>query len=136
MVMSTQILDEASRLLNAATLVDQLQILDVGEPETIGYEVLRPLTPVGDPVVGLVQSTTLQNAAEAQVSDVFSIKVARETEIAAGQAVKVLRCRQEPDLVGTVLLLDKVSLNGLAMIRKGTAAVTTVVNQEGKEGLK
>jgi hypothetical protein len=41
----------------------------------------------------------------------------------------------EPDLVGKVLLLDKVSQNGLAMLRKAVASDFDMVNQEGKGGL-
>lgn len=133
--MSTQTWDDAGDLLGQATLVDTLQIMDVGDPMTIGTKVVRLLTPVGTPVAGLVQTTTLANAAESLTVNTYSVKVARKTDIHAGQAIKLLTCRQEPDLAGKVLLLDKVSQNGLALIRKAVASDTTVVNQEGKEGL-
>ncbi|QDK02402.1 hypothetical protein SEA_NUCCI_9 [Microbacterium phage Nucci] len=135
MEMSTQTWDDAGVLLGQAVLVDTLQILDVGEPVTIGTKVVRSLTPVGDPVAGLVQTTSLANAAESLTVNVYSVKVALKTVIFAGQAIRLLACRQEPDLVGKVLLLDKVSQNGLAVIRKAVASDTTVVNQEGKEVL-
>ncbi|QFP95338.1 hypothetical protein SEA_YUUY_9 [Microbacterium phage YuuY] len=135
MEMSTQTWDDAGVLLGQAVLVDTLQIMDVGDPVTVGTKVVRLLTPVGDPVDGLVQTTSLANAAESQVVNVYSVKVARKTVIRAGQAIKLVACRQEPDLVGKVLLLDKVSQNGLAVIRKAVASDTTVVNQEGKEGI-
>lgn len=133
--MSTQTWDDAGALLGQAVLVDTLQILDVGEPVTIGTKVVRSLTPVGEPVAGLVQTTSLANAAESLTVNVYSVKVARKTVIFAGQAIRLLACRQEPDLAGKVLLLDKVSQNGLAVIRKAVASDTTVVNQEGKEVL-
>jgi hypothetical protein len=132
--MSTQTLREGARLL-AGVLVDTVQIFDVGDPVTVGFEVTRPLTPVGTPVPGLVQSTTLENAVESRTEQVWSIKVSRDTPLAAGQAVQVISSVAEPELVGRKLVVDKVSLNGAAMIRKGVASDFETVNQEGKEGL-
>ncbi|AUX83034.1 hypothetical protein PBI_BANDIK_10 [Microbacterium phage Bandik] len=132
--MSTQTLAESSRLLELV-LMDSLQLLDVGDPITVGHNVTRSLTPVGDPIPGLVQTTTLQNAVESRVESVYSIKVRQGTQISAGQAVRVVSCVQEPSLVGKVLLLDKISQNGLALLRKGVATDATVVNQEGKEAI-
>jgi hypothetical protein len=132
--MSTQTLAEAARLL-ATLLVDTVQVYDVGDPITVGFEVTRSMTPVGQPVPGLVQSTTLQNAVESKTQTTFAVKVAQGTQLVPGQAVKVLTCVQEPQLVGKVLLLDKISLNGAAGIRKAVASDFETVNQEGKEGL-
>jgi len=130
--MSTPTLDEAARVLASAVLVDSLQILDVSEPVTVGTEVTRALTNVGQPVMGLVQTTVLANAIESRVVNTYSVKVARWTTLVPGQAVKVLVCRSEPSLVGKVLYLDKISENGLALIRKGVASDFDEVNQEGK----
>lgn len=135
MTMSTQTLAEAGRQLAAAVLIDSIQILTVGLPVTAGITVTRELTPVGQPVPGLVQTTTLANAVESRVDSVYSVKVARGTAIQAGQAIKVISCVAEPDLVNKVLLLDKVSKNGLSMLRKAVASDFENVNQEGKEGL-
>ncbi|QFG11906.1 hypothetical protein PBI_MANRAY_10 [Microbacterium phage ManRay] len=132
--MSTQTLAESSRLLELV-LMDSLQLLDVGDPITVGHNVTRSLTPVGDPIPGLVQTTTLQNAVESRVESVYSIKVRQGTQISAGQAIRVVSCVQEPSLVGKVLLLDKISQNGLALLRKGVATDATIVNQEGKEAI-
>lgn len=134
MVMSTLTLADASRLLEEL-LIDRVQLLLVGDPVTKGFEVTRQTVPVGDPVPALVQTTTLANAAESRTDNVYSIKVPHETVIDAGMAVKVLTCHREPSLVGKKLLLDKVSQNGLALIRKAVASDFTVVNQEGKEDL-
>ncbi|QZD98599.1 hypothetical protein SEA_JUICER_11 [Microbacterium phage Juicer] len=131
--MSTQTLEQGAQLLAASVLIDRLQVLNVGEPQTVGFEVTRELTLAGDPVSGLVQSVTLENAVEGRVSQAYSIKVPQGTAISEGQAVKVLVCRQEPALVGMVLLLDTVSRNGLSMIRKCTASVARTVDQQGKE---
>lgn len=131
----TGIYAEAARQLTAAVLIDSLQILNVGNPVTVGFEVTRQLTEVGTPIRGLVQTTTLANAVESRVDSTYSVKVPQGTEISAGQAVRVVDCIMEPDLVGKVLLLDKVSKNGMAMIRKAVASDFEVVNQEGKEGL-
>lgn len=133
--MSTQTLADASRLLASSVLTDTVQISNVGEPVTVGFSVVRPLVPAGEPVPALVQTTTLANAVESRVESLYSVKVAQGTALAAGQAVTVVTCTQEPSLVGKTLLLDKVSQNGLAMIRKAVATDFNVVNQEGKEGI-
>jgi hypothetical protein len=132
--MSTQTLAEGARLL-AGVLIDSIQIYDVGEPVTVGFTVIRPLTPVGDPVAGLVQGTTLQNAIESKTETIWSVKVALATPMRSGQAVKVLSCVQDPTLVGKTLLLDKVTQQGAAMIRKGVASTVETINSQGKEGL-
>lgn len=130
--MSTQTLREAARLHEQNVLLDTVQIYDIGEPVTVGINVTRALTPVGQPVPGVVQTTTLQNAAESRVADTYSIKVALGTPLVAGQVVKLLNSRTEFDLVGKEFLVDKVSLNGAAMLRKAVASEYHVVNQEGK----
>lgn len=135
MVMSTQISREAARQLEVAILLDRIQILDVGQPVTVGANVTRSLTPVGQPVPGLVQTSTPQGAIESTTTNIYSVKVPQGTAISAGQAVRVEACLMEPGLVGKVLLLDSVSQNGAALIRKAFASDTTVVNQEGKEVL-
>lgn len=135
MTMSTQTLTEAARQLANALLLDTVQICDVGVPVTVGVNVTRSLTNVGTPVAGLVQTTTLANAVESRVDNPYSVKVALSTALAAGQAVRVITCTMDPTLVGKVLLIDKVSRSGLAMIRKAVASYATIVNQEGKEVL-
>lgn len=116
-------------------LIDTMQILDVGQVTTEGFITRNTLTPVGGHIPGLVQSTVLQNAVESQTEGIYAIKVARGTAIHAGQAVWVVDCVQEPDLVGKILLLDKVSKNGLAMIRKAVATDFDAVDQQGKEAI-
>lgn len=132
MTMSIQTLAEGSRLLALATLVDTIQIGTVGPPVTEGFEVTRQFTPVGEPVAGLVQTVTLENAVESLTSSTFSVKVAQGTALNPGNAVRVITCVQEPELVDVILLIDKVSLNGAAMIRKAVARDFETVNQEGK----
>ena len=134
MVISTQTLAEAARQLSHV-LVDSVQVYNLGEPVTTGVSVSLSQSPAGEPVAALVQTTTLANTAESRTDSVYSVKVAQCMALSAGQAIKVLTCVQEPDLVGKTLLLDKVSQNGLALIRKAVASDWTVVNQEGKEGL-
>jgi hypothetical protein len=133
--MSTQTWDEAARLLSANVLVDEVQIMDVGQPVTVGAEVTRALTPSGQPVKAWVQSVTLENAVESRTSQTYSIKVARDTALVAGQAIKVLNSRHDADLVGMVLLVDKITKNSRALIRKGTASNFETIDQQGKEGL-
>ena len=135
MAMSTQTWDEAARLQRENVLVDSVQVYNLGSPVTTGVHVSLSRSPVGEPIPALVQTTTLANAAESSTDSVYSVKVAQGTALSAGQAVKVLSCRMEPSLVGKTLLLDKVSQNGLAALRKAVASDFEVVNQEGKEGL-
>lgn len=135
MVMSTRISREAARHLEMAVLLDSVQLLDVGEPVTVGTQVTRSLTPVGQPIPGLVQTSVPQGAVESTTTKIFSVKVPQATVWRAGQAVRVVSCLMEPDLVGKVLYLDSVSQNGAALIRKAFASESTVVNQEGKEAL-
>ncbi len=132
MTMSTQILDEAARLLAANVLIDSVQIGLAGEAETVGFDVVRSFTPQGQPVKALVQTTVLANAAESRVDSVYSIKVPYGTDLQPGMAVEVLTCDREPGLVGRRLLVDKVSENGAALLRKAVASRFEVVNQEGK----
>lgn len=135
MVMSTRTSAEAARLLEKSILLDSVQLLDVGQPVTVGANVTRSLTPAGDPIPGLVQTSVPQGAVQSTTTNIYSVKVPQGTPWHAGQAVKVIACLMEPDLVGKVLLLDSVSRNGAALIRKGFASDATVVNQEGKEAL-
>lgn len=134
-MISTQILTEAARLMKNTILTDSVQIYNVGQPVTSGTKVTRALTAVGDPIPGLVQTTVLAGAVESQVDSTYSVKVAAGSSLAAGQVVKVVSCAAEPALVGKQLLIDKVSENGAAMLRKGVASDFAVVNQEGKNGL-
>ena len=135
MVMSTPILDSAANLMSVAVLVDTVELYNVGATQTTGYTVTRPLTLIAGDLRALVQTTVLQNAVESEVSNAYSVKVERGTDIQAGQAIKVIGCVQEPELVGKTLLLDKVSENGLALIRKAVASDFHAVDQQGKEGI-
>ena len=47
----------------------------------------------------------------------------------------MIKCVQELSLVGKVLLLDKVSQNGLSLIRKCVATDFHTVDQQGKGDL-
>ncbi len=135
MAMSTQTLAEGAFLLSSV-LIDTVDLYMLGEPTTQGIEIVREQVKVTEePIPALVQGTSLTNAVESATENTYSIKVARGTQIEAGMAVKVVTCVAEPELVGRVFMIDKVSLNGAAMIRKAIASDTTNVNQEGKEGL-
>lgn len=134
MVMLTQTLRDGSYLL-AKLMIDQVQLMNVGQPVTVGAQVTRALTPVGQPIQGLVQSVSLENAVEGRVNQMYSVKLPLATVVNEGMAVKVISCAAEPQLVGQVILLDTVSRNGLAMLRKATGQVSRVVNTEGKEAL-
>lgn len=133
MEMSIATLAEASEQLGSI-LVDSIAIYDLGETVTTSIHVARDEALVASPISALVQTTTLQNAVESIVVNTYSVKVPRGTTIEAGQLVKVLSCMQEPELVGKRLMLDKVSQNGLALLRKCVASDYHQVDQQGKAG--
>lgn len=135
MVISIQTLDDASGLMTTAVLVDLINIYSVGPVQTTGTQTSRALTKLQTNIPGLVQTTVLQNAVESQVVNTYSVKVPRGIALTAGLAVKVVRCVAEPGLVGKTLLLDKVSQNGLALLKKAVASDFHAVDQQGKEGL-
>lgn len=135
MVMSTQTLASAASLLDVAVLIDTLDLYNVGDPITVGTEVTRELTQVQSNISSLVQATVLANALESATETTYSVKVPRDININAGQAIKVKTCTNDPSLVGKILYLDKVSQNGLALIRKAVASDTYNIDQQGKEGL-
>lgn len=132
MAMSTQTLDEAGRQMAAAVLIDTLQIFDAGDPVTVGFLVTRDLTAVGEPIPGLVQTISLESSVEGRVAQAYSVKVPRGTALEAGQVVKVVTTRTDDELIGKPILIDTISKNGLAMIRKGTGISFENVSQEGK----
>ena len=132
MITAMQTLTNASELMNTTLLVDVVDIYAIGEPETDKYQVVRRATLMQADVAALVQTTVLANAAESQVANTYSVKVPLSTKVEAGMVVKVTRCNREPSLVGKHLLIDKVSQNGFALLRKCVAADFYTVDQQGK----
>ena len=124
-------LADAGKLLSLV-LVDKVQLYTVGPPVTTGIQVTRQLTPLGDPVNGLVQTTLLANAVESLTETTWSVKVAAEVPLQGGMAVQVLMCQQDPSLVGEVLLIDRVNQSGMNLIRKGVSGCFMTVDQQGK----
>ena len=124
-------LADACKLLSLV-LVDKVQLYTVGPPVTTGIQVTRQLTPLGEPVNGLVQTTLLANAVESLTETTWSVKVAAEVPLQGGMAVQVLMCQQDPSLVGEVLLIDRVNQSGMNLIRKGVSASFMTVDQQGK----
>ena len=124
-------LADAGKLLSLV-LVDKVQLCTVGPPVTAGIQVTRQLTPLGEPVNGLVQTTLLANAVESLTETTWSVKVAAEVPLQGGMAVQVLMCQQDPSLVGEYLLIDRVSQSGMNLIRKGVSGSSIAVDQQGK----
>ena len=124
-------LADAGKLLSLV-LVDKVQLYTVGPPVTTGIQVTRQLTPLGEPVNGLVQTTLLANAVESLTETTWSVKVAAEVPLQGGMAVQVLMCQQDPSLVGEVLLIDRVNQSGMNLIRKGVSGSFMAVDQQGK----
>lgn len=129
--MSTQTLAEAARLIEL-TFIDELQIFDVGQPVTTGSKVTRELTAVGNPVKGIIQSVTLEAPNGGLVSQGFAIKVPVGVALAPGQAVRLLNTRTEAALAGMTFLVDTVSLNSLATLRKAISTKVITLNSQGK----
>lgn len=132
MGISTRTWDKAGGLLSSALLEDSIDLYIPGELTTVGFVTTRELDLVDTNLPALVQTTTLANAAESLVEHTYSIKVLRGTAIEAGMVVQVAECVLEPSLVGRKLLVDKVSENGLALLRKAVATDWTNVDQQGK----
>ena len=124
-------LADAGKLLSLV-LVDKVQLCTVGPPVTAGIQVTRQLTPLGEPVNGLVQTTLLANAVESLTETTWSVKVAAEVPLQGGMAVQVLVCQQDPSLVDEYLLIDRVSQSGMNLIRKGVSGSFMAVDQQGK----
>ena len=125
-------LADAGKLLSLV-LVDKVQLYTVGPPVTTGIQVTRQLTALGEPVNGLVQTTTiLSNAAGSLTETTWSVKVAAEVPLQGGMAVQVLMCQQDPSLVGEYLLIDRVNQSGMNLIRKGVSGSFMTVDQQGK----
>lgn len=135
MLMSTQTLTEAGRLLSGNTLHDTVKLYAVGAPVTVGTKVTKPLELLDPNLTSLVQTTTLANAVESRTDNVYSIKFAAGTVVSVGMVVEVTSCEMEPDLIGKKLMIDKVSKNGVSLIRKAVASDWDIVNQEGKGSL-
>ena len=131
MVRQTIPLADAGKLLSLV-LVDKVQLYTVGPPVTTGIQVTRQLAPLGEPVNGLVQTTLLANAVESLTETTWSVKVAAEVLLRGGMVVQVLRCQQDPSLVGEYLLIDRVSQSGMNLIRKGVSGSFMAVDQQGK----
>lgn len=134
MAMLTQTLTDASKLMEKL-FIDEITLYATGEPVTVGANVNIPLTLLATGIPALVQETTLQNAVESRTEVTYAVKVSRDTVMLRGMVVRVDACHEDPSLVGTRLLLDKVSKNGMATLRKGVAAKWENVNQEGKGAL-
>ena len=126
-------LADAGKLLSLV-LVDKVQLYTVGPPVTTGTQVTRQLAPLGEPVNGLVQTTTslLADAGKSLTQTTWSVKVAAEVPLRGGMAVQVLMCQQDPSLVGEVLLIDRVNQSGMNLIRKGVSGSFMAVDQQGK----
>lgn len=132
MTITTQTLTDASSLIKHTLLVDTVDLYTLGETQTEGYRAHRKATLVEPDVAALVQTTVLANAVESQVDNTYSVKVPLSTEVVPGMVARVVRCQREPSLVGKHLMVDKVSQNGLAMLRKCVAADFHQVDQQGK----
>ena len=134
MVMSTPILDEATEYIRRNILIDYLDILDVGSTVTRGFQAMpATLTAVQHDVQCLVQTTDIPQPIEGAAVQRYSIKIPRGTSLKPGQAVRITRCWREPSLQGAYLLVDSVSENGAALLKKATATRFHQVDGTGKE---
>ena len=134
MVMSTPILDEATEYLRRNILIDYLDIFEAGPTITRGFQAMpATLTAVQHDVQCLVQTTDIPQPIEGAAVQRYSIKVPRGTSLKPGQVVRITRCWREPSFQGAYLLIDSVSENGAALLRKATATRFHQVDGTGKE---
>ena len=91
------------------------------------------LTAVQHDVQCLVQTTEIPQPTEGVAVQQYSIKVPRGTSLKPGQVVRITRCWREPSLQEVYLLVDSVSENGAALLRKATATRFHQVDGTGKE---
>lgn len=134
MVMSTPMLDEATEYIRRNILIDYLDVFDVGSTVTRGFRAMpATLTAVQHDVQCLVQTTDIPQPVEGVAVQQYSIKVTRSIALKPGQAVLITRCWREPSLQGAYLLIDSVSENGAALLRKATATRFHQVDGTGKE---
>ena len=134
MVMSTPILDEATEYIRRNILIDYLDIFEAGLTITRGFQAMpATLTVVQHDVQCLVQTTEIPQPIEGVAVQRYSIKVPRGTSLKPGQVVRITRCWREPSLQGVYLLIDSVSENGAALLRKATATRFHQVDGTGKE---
>ena len=127
---STQTWADASDLLCGAVLEDTLNLYVPGETETVGFEAHRDLVPLANGIPGLVQTMALPSAEEGISQSTYSIKVEPATALQAGMVVEVDQCEREPSLTGKRLLVESVSENGLALLRKAIAHDWTSVDPQ------
>lgn len=134
MVMSTPILDEATEYIRRNILIDYLDVFDVGPTITRGFQAMpATLTAVQHDVQCLVQTMDIPQPIEGAAIQRYSIKVPRGTFLKPGQVVWITRCWREPSFQGVYLLIDSVSENGAALLRKATATRFHQVDGTGKE---
>ena len=136
MVMSTPILDEATEYIRRNILIDRLDICEVGVTVTRGFVAVPATTTViQHDVQCLVQTIDIPQPVEGAAVQQYSIKVPRGTRLEPGMAARVSQCWREPTLVDTYLLVDSVSENGSALLRKATATRFHQVDGTGKDRL-
>lgn len=134
MVMSTPILDEATEYIRRNILIDYLDIFEAGPTITRGFQAMpATLTAVQHDAQCLVQTIEIPQPIEGVAVQQYSIKVPRGTSLKPGQVVRITRCWREPSLQGVYLLIDSVSENGAALLRKATATRFHQVDGTGKE---
>lgn len=133
MVMSTPILGEATEYIRRNILIDQLDICEVGATVTRGFvAVPATITTIQRDVQCLVQTVDIPQPVEGVAVQRYSVKVPRGTRLEPGMAVRISQCWREPTLVDTYLLVDSVSENGAALLRKATATRFHQVDGAGK----
>lgn len=114
--------------------MDTVQEYSDEGPVTEGFEVKRKLSPRGEELRALVQTTVLLSAVDGKMEMVYSIKTKYGTPFEPGAVIRVVSSpRDEQGLVGKFLLIDSTSNNGLKMINKAIAKRVITVRQEGKE---
>lgn len=134
--MLTQILGEASSLMSSELLVDSLTISSPGINTVVNFEDIRSIEPRVHDVPCLVQTTSVIDSDSGTTSRYFSVKVGKDEDLNPGDYVTITRCDRDQSLVGRSLLIDNVSYNGIALIKKGISKEFENVNSEGKSSAR
>lgn len=132
MAISTQTLANASSLMERELMRDRVRLYELGPERSVGYRVVRDRTLIQADLPALVQTTDVASDAESFVSTFFSIKLPQSTPVVTGHLVEVTQCEREPHLIGKTLLVERVSFNGLALLRKAIARGYTTLDSQGK----
>lgn len=133
----TQTIASASSIMEDVLLVD---LIDIETMQTSYDDEGFPtseFTTVAAGVSALVQGITDSGTPqEGLMTKQWSIKVSKRTSVNPGVIIKVVESKSQPDMAGFRILVDEVSHQGMALIRKCIGQGFHAVDPQGKDGLR